>query len=100
MLEGFGLRLQQLRKAYGLTQKDAAKGTGISSMVISSYECGSREPCLESLVVLAKYYGTTTDYLLGYEFDEARFAAKTKTLADYTSKELLTELTHRLDREV
>jgi transcriptional regulator with XRE-family HTH domain len=38
---------------------------GIPSRCISQYERGDRKPSVETLVKIAEFYGTSTDYLLG-----------------------------------
>jgi transcriptional regulator with XRE-family HTH domain len=48
-----------------LLQKTAAREMGMEPNTLSRYELGEREPDAETLVKLAEYYGTTTDYLLG-----------------------------------
>ena len=54
------LRLQKL-----LTQDELAKSLNISPSAISMYETGAREPDLNTLVNIAKFFNVTTDYLLG-----------------------------------
>lgn len=61
---GLAARLRQLRLAKGLTQQQAAKAVGVTRSVISGYETEMRSPSLDILVLLARLYGVTTDYLL------------------------------------
>jgi len=61
----FGERLRQLRLDKGELQTDVAKLLNTSVSSYSAYE-GVREPSFERLIVLAKHYGVTTDYLTGY----------------------------------
>lgn len=61
---GLSVRLKQLRKAKGLTQQQAANAVGVTRSVISGYETEMRFPSLDVLVLLARLYGVTTDYLL------------------------------------
>ncbi|MGI6248832.1 MAG: helix-turn-helix domain-containing protein [Acutalibacteraceae bacterium] len=61
----FANRLTDLRKSAQLSQKDAAKGLGISQALLSHYEKGIRECGLSFVVRAAEYYGVTCDYLLG-----------------------------------
>ncbi|MQS44280.1 helix-turn-helix domain-containing protein [Companilactobacillus mishanensis] len=60
-----GERIKSLRKQKRLKQSDIAKTIGKSSMAISYYERGTREPDAHSLKLLADLLDTTTDYLLG-----------------------------------
>lgn len=67
MIYGFGERLQNLRKARKLSQKEVSNALSISASVLSNYESGERTPSLENLIVLADFYRCSTDYLLGLE---------------------------------
>lgn len=58
-------RLKALRKRRRLTQITVQLETGIEQTLISKYERGERVPPTDTLIVLAKYYGTSTDYILG-----------------------------------
>lgn len=60
-------RLKELRIEHGLTQTQLAKETGISQAGIAKWETGDRTPSMECIIILAKYFGCTTDYLLGLE---------------------------------
>ena len=62
-------RLQQLRLATGLSQEAVAQEMHMSRSTYSSYETGRRVPSLDVLPDLAKYYKTTTDFLLGVTDD-------------------------------
>lgn len=58
-------KLSQLRNAKGTTQYDVAKALGVSNKTVSKWENGISAPDLAMLVALAKYYGVSTDVLLG-----------------------------------
>ena len=58
-------RLRDLRQDHDLTQKEVAALLNIDQRVYSTYETGRREIPLHHLVLLADYYHTSTDYLLG-----------------------------------
>ena len=53
------------RKQRHLTQITVQIETGIEQTLISKYERGERIPPTESLVILAKYYHTSMDYIMG-----------------------------------
>ncbi len=57
-------RLKAEREKKGLTQVEVAKDLGIAQPTITKYERGIKKPSTDMLVVLADYYGVTTDYLL------------------------------------
>jgi len=63
----FGEILKSLRKRGGLTQSELGRHIGLSKAVISKYETGIGYPNFETLIHIAKYFGVSTDYLLGAE---------------------------------
>lgn len=58
-------RLAAARLKCNYTQEEIAEYLQCSRVTITNYECGRRSPDYNSLVMLAKKYGVTTDYLLG-----------------------------------
>lgn len=58
-------RMLALRKEKGLQQKTLAEMLGKSVREYQRYEYGEHEPTASSIVALAKFYGVSTDYLLG-----------------------------------
>ena len=58
-------RLRDLREDRDLVQKEVAAVLGIDQRVYSNYEIGKREIPTRFLAVLADFYGTSTDYILG-----------------------------------
>ena len=63
----FGAVLKQLRKSHNLTQKELGLKIGLSKAVVSKYENGMGYPSFDVLILIAKYFDVTTDYLLGAE---------------------------------
>ncbi|GHV01753.1 hypothetical protein FACS1894211_12060 [Clostridia bacterium] len=61
----FKTRLVELRHDSGLSQSKLAEKTGLSYSIIQKWEIGEREPTGYSLIVLSKFFGVPTDYLLG-----------------------------------
>lgn len=61
----FAERLEELRTANGIYQKELAIYLNVSIGTISNYENGIHQPDLNALCQLADYFGVTTDYLLG-----------------------------------
>ena len=59
------MRLRELREDRDLKQKDLAEYLHIRQNTYSQYENGQRQVPVEVLIALAKYYRTSTDYLLG-----------------------------------
>ncbi len=58
-------RLKDLREDMDLTQKEIALVLKIDRRVYSNYETGKREIPTRLVVLLADFYNTTTDYILG-----------------------------------
>ncbi len=58
-------RLKDLREDHELMQKEIAAVLGIDQRVYSNYETGKREIPVHLVVILAKYYRVSTDYILG-----------------------------------
>jgi transcriptional regulator with XRE-family HTH domain len=61
----FSDRLTMLREERGMTQKDVAAEIGVSRTALLYYEHGVRVPDVNTLVMLAKFYRVTADYLIG-----------------------------------
>lgn len=58
-------RIRDLREDNDLTQKQIAEILHCSQQVYSNYELGQRDIPTAILIALAKFYNTTTDYILG-----------------------------------
>ncbi len=63
-------KLVELRTSKGVTQEDVAQSLSVSNKTISKWENGASTPDLTMVVELAKYYGITTDTLLGLSEDK------------------------------
>ena len=63
----FPERLKELRAEKNLGQEALAQVLGLSHGIISLWENGLREPKMSNLILLAKYFGVTIDYLVGLE---------------------------------
>ena len=61
----YSQRIYELRKQRGLSQKELGEAVGLSHKAISTIESGSRSTTIEKLVLLADFFGVSTDYLLG-----------------------------------
>lgn len=71
------MNIKDIRARKGLTQAEVASALGVSSVVYSRYETGSRQPSIDTLIQMADIFGVTVDYLLG------RQAIEDSTLSDY-----------------
>ena len=59
------MKIRDLREDRDLTQKEIAEYLHIKQNTYSQYENGQRQIPLECLIALAKFYKTSTDYILG-----------------------------------
>ena len=64
-LELFAFRVKKLRKAKKLSQQELAEELGLTQTSISGIESGLRTTTIEKLILLAQFFGVSTDYLLG-----------------------------------
>lgn len=58
-------RIRDLREDKELLQKDIAKILQTTQQYYSEYEKGKRQIPAEKIVILAKFYNTSADYILG-----------------------------------
>lgn len=63
----FAKRLKELRKEKGLSQRELVieLKNKIPQPSIAMWELDKREPSLESVVILAKFFNVSLDYLAG-----------------------------------
>ena len=59
------MNLKKLRTQRGLSQKTVADGVGCSPTVYSRYETGERQPSIEMLISLSKFFGVSVDCIIG-----------------------------------
>lgn len=93
------IRLKKLRELKGLTQVEVAEHFGIATRTLQHYEKGSRNPDYDRVILLAKYFNVSTDYLLGatdtplsYEgelTEERRITEEIFLLSDENRKQLV-----------
>ena len=70
----FNEKLQELRKAEGLTQEELAEALYVSRAAISKWESGRGYPSIDSLKEISKFFSVTIDELICAE--EIIIAAK------------------------
>ena len=58
-------RLCQIRKAHGLSQKKVAELLGVPQQQYSRYENGKYDIPVRYVITLCKFYGISSDWLLG-----------------------------------
>ena len=59
------MRIRDLREDNDITQKEIADYLHIKQNTYSQYETGKKQLSIDILIALAKYYKTSTDYILG-----------------------------------
>lgn len=90
--------LRILREEKGITQLRLSLEIGVAQETVSGYELGKTAPSAETLLKLADYLGTSTDYLLGRT--SVRTPVAQLTVSGFSSDELeLIALYRRLKKE-
>ena len=66
-MKEFGERLKKLRQNKKMSQEELGLifNPPLAQSTIGTYERGVSEPTYSNLVIIAKHFNTTTDYLLG-----------------------------------
>ena len=59
------MRIKDLREDHNLTQKDVAEYLQVKQNTYSQYENELRQIPISCLIALARFYKTSTDYILG-----------------------------------
>ena len=91
--------LRSLRISRGVSQQKIADYLGITQQSVNRYEKQKFEPDIGTLIMLADYFGTTVDYLIGHTDNPL---PSTPTLSLSVSHEELTfhQLFHAAPKEV
>ena len=66
-----GRRIQEARKAAGLSQESLGERLGVSRQAVSKWESDASVPDLENLIAMSRIFGVTIGALLGVEPPEA-----------------------------
>lgn len=90
---GDNLRILRLQKQ--ITQEQLAETLGVSPQAISRWENGNTYPDISLLPILANYFDTTTDHLLG--MDKIRSEEKIREIFNYA---LTAEANGNLDEKI
>ena len=70
--------IKLIRVINDITQLKVQMDTGISQSTLSKYECGELMPTTENLIILAKYYKTSLDYLMDLTDEKTPYPTKAK----------------------
>lgn len=64
-MANFAERISALRQEQGLTQEALGEIIGVKRYAVYTYEKGLNYPEVRNLIILADFFGVSTDYLLG-----------------------------------
>ena len=91
-MKNLGTRLKEAREYLGLTQEDVAKLMGVSRVIITNIEAGTRKVSAEELSKFSKIYGWTMEELMEGEKAETEtvqmFARTFNELSDEDKRKL------------
>jgi len=65
IMHSFAKNLTSLMKENGTSQSQLAKVLNVKQQTISRYINGEREPDIDTILLIAKFFEVSTDYLLG-----------------------------------
>ena len=66
----FGQKLQQVRRARGMSQEDLAGQLSVTRQTISKWELDQSTPDLPYLAAISEFFGVSTDYLIKEQMTE------------------------------
>ena len=61
----FATRVYELRALSKMTQKELGEAIGLTRKSICMIEAGTQKTTIDKLILLAKFFDVSTDYLLG-----------------------------------
>lgn len=82
------LNLFELRKKRGITQSHLAEVLGVSFQTISKWETGAVVPDVKHVISMAKFFGVTTDQILGLQPIENDYFSRMTETAEYWDDKL------------
>ena len=65
----FVVRLKELLASSGKMQKEICADMNISKQKLSKWKTGYNEPSLDEIIMIARYFDVSADYLLGLDDD-------------------------------
>jgi len=69
-------KLKYLREERNLSQMQLAKILGVNQTTVSTWELGKKLPDFMNIIKISKFFGITSDYLLGLENQQGQNACK------------------------
>ena len=67
------MRIKDLREDNDITQKEIADFLHVKQNTYSQYENEKRQLPIDVLIALAKFYNTSTDYILGLTDEKRKY---------------------------
>lgn len=90
--------LKVFRESLGMTQKEFAASLSIGLTTYNGYETGARDPKSDFWIAVAKKYGVTIDYLMGYSPEPDKTSEDIKKSPPESSEDSAREEQLRLER--
>lgn len=100
MKSEIGVRIQDLLRKKGLSQRELAEQCNITEVSMSRYINGSRIPKGPIVAAMANVLGTTTDYILGSEKEldfESEYYKLHRTITRMAPKMTMTQKRELID---
>ena len=82
----FATRLRHLRQLKSKTQQDCATAFNCTAVAYGSWERGEREPSLDTIVQICRFFNCSSDFLLGVEIDKEKEQADLATYREEIEK--------------
>lgn len=98
----FARRLKRLREERNLSTRALGELVGTSYATISRYETGKRDPDLQIVRNIAKYFNVTIEYLCGEENDDLgieHLSNLYSSLSERSKKDAIRYLTYLVETE-
>lgn len=76
-------RIRRLIEEQGMPLREIEKETGINNATLSQWQQGKRKPRLDSVQILAEYFGVSVDWILGLS-DTKKIDASVRAASEYT----------------
>ena len=88
-------RIKELRVQKGYNMRQMATALNLPYTTYVNYEKGEREPNSETIVLMSKYFGVTSDYILGRDDANEKRPAPESSETDPV-EEAVKQLTNKL----
>lgn len=88
-----GMRIAQLRRTRGMTQRQLARALSVSPSAIGMYEQGRRQPSAELIVAICREFSVSTQWLLtGQPYSARDFQEDLRMLLSIPAEEQVPEI--------